>query len=76
MSSVSYPAAGPSVFDRSLRVTPPVEAAGACADASVATKPVMAQSAQDAKPAKPRRVSMASSLPFRSVLVRTSVIEA
>jgi hypothetical protein len=46
-------------------VTPGVTAgnAPAAADASVATNPITAQIAQDAKPAKPRRVSMTTSLP-------------
>jgi hypothetical protein len=65
MSSVSYPAVGPSVFDRSFRVTPGVVAAGApCADASVATKPVTAQIAQEAKPANSRHDNMTPSLLF------------
>jgi hypothetical protein len=47
-----------------FRVTPEVAAGGApCADASVAMNPVSPQIAQDAKPAKPRRVSMTTSLP-------------
>src|ERR1044072_597474 len=54
----SYPAAGPSVLARMFRVTPPAGAAP-CADASVAMNPVIAQIAQDAKP---RRVSMVTSL--------------
>jgi len=41
----------------------------------VATKPVTAQIAQEAKPAKPRRVSMTSSLPFPSVAPGFSMIE-
>jgi hypothetical protein len=60
---VTYPGTGPSVCDRILRKTPGVVAGGVvCADASVATNPVSEQSAQDAKPAKFRRVSMATSL--------------
>jgi hypothetical protein len=61
-SSVTYPGAGPSVCDKIFRVTPGVAAGGVCADASVAANPVMEQSAQDATPAKPRRVSMMTSL--------------
>src|SRR4030088_3752402 len=61
--SVTYPGVGPSVCDKTFRVTPGVAAGGVvCADASVATKPVTAQSAQDAIPAKSRRVSMTTSL--------------
>jgi hypothetical protein len=57
--SVTYPGAGPSVCDNIFRATPGVAAGGAvCADASVARNPVTAQSAQDATPAKSRRVSM------------------
>ena len=56
---VTYPGVGPSVCDSTFRVTPGVVAgAVVCADASVAMKPVTAQSAQDAIPAKSRRVSM------------------
>src|SRR5450755_4036330 len=56
---VTYPGVGPSVCDRIFRVTPGVVAGVvACADASVAMNPVTAQSAQDAIPAKSRRVSM------------------
>jgi len=51
-------------------------AAGApCADASVATKPVTAQIAQEAKPAKPRRVSITPSLLFPNARAGISLIE-
>src|ERR1700761_3466246 len=58
-SRVTYPGDGPSFCDRIFRETPGVVAGGASsADASVAIKPATAQIAQDATPAKPRRVSM------------------
>src|ERR1700722_5214647 len=59
-SNVTYPGAGPSLCDKIFRETPGVVAGGVvpCADASVAINPVTAQIAQDATPAKPRRVSM------------------
>src|SRR5216683_3134975 len=63
---VTYPGVGPSVCDRIFRVTPGVVAGVVpCADASVAMNPVTAQSAQDAIPAKSRRVSM-TNLPVAS----------
>ena len=55
---------------QNFRVTPGVTAGGvSSADASVAMNPVTAQIAQDAKPAKPRRVSMTTSLLPSCVLV-------
>src|ERR1700733_5762101 len=58
-SNVTYPGAGPSLCERIFRLTPGVAAGGVvCADASVAANSVIAQSAQDAIPAKSRRVSM------------------
>jgi len=61
---VTYPGVGPLVCDKIFRVTPGV-AAGAvpCADASVAMNPVTVQIAQDAIPAKSRRVSDIAFLP-------------
>src|SRR5450631_2078395 len=74
---VTYPGVGPSVCDRIFRVTPGVVAGVVpCADASVAMNPVTAQSAQDAIPAKSRRVSM-SEPPCRVGItgVRTSAMQ-
>ncbi len=45
---VTYPGVGPSVCDRTFRVTPGVVAGGVWAEASVAINPVSEQRAQDA----------------------------
>jgi hypothetical protein len=77
MFSVTYPGIGPSICDNIFRVRPGVTGgeAPSAADASLATNPVTAQIAQDAKPAKPRRVSMmtlpaGSGLPTPGILCR------
>jgi len=69
-------ASSQSICDNVFRVTPGTAAGGApsAADASLATNPATAQIAQDAKPVKPRRVSMMTSLLVRIASVRTSVL--
>ena len=51
---------GPSICDKIFRIGPGITAGGApsAAEASVATNPVIAQSAQNVTRAKPLRVSM------------------
>ena len=62
---------GPSICDKIFRVGPGISAGGApsAAEASVAANPVIAQSAQDATPAKPLRVSMAGSFSLYQIFI-------